>query len=221
VVVAALPIALNWSAVDRRGEPEAGLARELAHELLEPLPPRSVLFVSGDNDTYPLWYAQAVEGLRRDVTVVTLPLLGAEWYTAELRRRWGLISTGGGLPERIAPQIATSAEVQGRPVAAALTVSPDERNRLSNSWIVIGLAAIARSNESALLNQDSTVIHVDSSSVAVQAQRIASWSQDRGPRPQTDPVHEFYWRVMSCPRLILAPRTAVVAASLDSLCNLR
>jgi len=221
VVVAALPIALNWSAVDRRGEPEAGLARELAHELLEPLPPRSVLFVSGDNDTYPLWYAQAVEGLRRDVTVVTLPLLGAEWYTAELRRRWGLISTGGGLPERIAPQIATSAEVQGRPVAAALTVSPDERNRLSNSWTVIGLAAIARSNESALLNQDSTVIHVDSSSVAVQAQRIASWSQDRGPRPQTDPVHEFYWRVMSCPRLILASRTAVVAASLDSLCNLR
>jgi hypothetical protein len=221
VVVAALPIALNWSAVDRRGEPEAGLARELARELLGPLPPRSVLFVSGDNDTYPLWYAQAVEGLRRDVTVVTLPLLGAEWYTAELRRRWGLISTGGGLPERIAPQIATSAEVQGRPVAAALTVSPDERNRLSNSWTVIGLAAIAGSKESALLNQDSIVIHVDSSSVAVQAQRIASWSQDRGPRPQTDPVHEFYWRVMSCPRLILAPRTAVVAASLDSLCNLR
>jgi hypothetical protein len=221
VAVAALPIALNWSAVDRRGEPEAGLARELARALLDPLPPRSVLFVSGDNDTYPLWYAQAVEGLRRDVTVVTLPLLGAEWYTAELRRRWGLISSGGGLPERIAPQIAMSAEVQGRPVAAALTVSPEERNRLSNSWTVIGLSAVAGSNEVALLNRDSTVIHVDSSSVAAQAERIASWSQGRAPRPQTDPVHEFYWRVMSCPRLILAPRTTVVAASLDSLCNLR
>ena len=221
VAVAALPIALNWPAVDRRGEPEAGMARELARELLEPLPPRSVLFVSGDNDTYPLWYVQAVEGLRRDVTVVTLPLLGAEWYTAELRRRWGLISSGGGIPERIAPQIAASAEVQGRPVAAALTVSAEDRNLLSRSWTVIGLSAIAGSNEGSLLNRDSTVIQVDSSSVAAQARRIASWSPGRGPRPQTDPVHEFYWGVLKCPRLLLSARSTVVAASLDSLCNLR
>ena len=221
VAVAALPIALNWSAVDRRGEPEAGMARELARELLEPLPPRSVLFVSGDNDTYPLWYVQAVEGLRRDVTVVTLPLLGAEWYTAELRRRWGLISSGGGIPERIAPQIAASAEVQGRPVAAALTVSAEDRNLLSSSWTVIGLSAIAGSNEGSLLNRDSTVIQVDSSSVAAQARRIASWSPGRGPRPQTDPVHEFYWGVLKCPRLLVSARSTVVAASLDSLCNLR
>ena len=221
VAVAALPIALNWSAVDRRGEPEAGMARELARELLEPLPPRSVLFVSGDNDTYPLWYVQAVEGLRRDVTVVTLPLLGAEWYTAELRRRWGLVSSGGGIPERIAPQIAASAEVQGRPVAAALTVSAEDRNLLSSSWTVIGLSAIAGSNEGSLLNRDSTVIQVDSSSVAAQARRIASWSPGRGPRPQTDPVHEFYWGVLKCPRLLVSARSTVVAASLDSLCNLR
>ena len=221
VAVAALPIALNWSAVDRRGEPEAGMAREVARELLEPLPPRSVLFVSGDNDTYPLWYVQAVEGLRRDVTVVTLPLLGAEWYTAELRRRWGLTSSGGGIPERIAPQVAVSAEVQGRPVAAALTVSAEDRNRLSTAWTVIGLSAIAGSNDRFLLNRDSTVIHIDSSSVAAQGRRIASWSPGGGPRPQTDPVHEFYWGVLKCPRLLLSPRSTVVAASLDSLCNLR
>jgi hypothetical protein len=221
VVVAALPIALNWSAVDRRGEPEAGMARELASALLEPLPPRTVLFVSGDNDTYPLWYVQAVEGLRRDVTVVTLPLLGAEWYTAELRRRWGLASNGGGLPERVAPQIATSAGVQGRPVAAALTVSSEDRNRLSSAWTVIGLSAVAEQSSESVLNGDSTVIRFDSSSIAATARRIAAWSGGRAPRPQTDPVHEFYAGLLNCPKLLLSPRSTAVTASLDSLCNLR
>ncbi|MGE5733374.1 MAG: protein O-mannosyl-transferase family, partial [Gemmatimonas sp.] len=72
LVVAALPIALNWSAVDRRPEPEASLPRELAAVLLDRLPARAVLFVAGDNDSYPLWYAQQVENRRRDVTVVTM-----------------------------------------------------------------------------------------------------------------------------------------------------
>ena len=224
VGVAALPIVLNWSAVDRRSEPEAAMARELAGALLEPLPPRSVLFVAGDNDTYPLWYAQAAEGLRRDVTVVTLPLLGADWYVKELRRRWGLTANGAGLPERVAPQLATSAAVQGRPVAVALTVSAEDRNRLADSWKVIGVVAVAdtATNSGAdRLANDSPVIQVDSVAVADQARRIDRWLGGRAPRPQTDPVYEYYSRVLNCPKLLLAPRSTVVAASLDSLCNLR
>jgi len=224
VVVAALPIALNWSAVSRRDEPEAGMAKELASTLLEPLPPRTVLFVSGDNDTYPLWYAQVVEGVRRDVTVVTLPLLGAQWYAAEMQRRWRLGSNGAGLPDRVAPQIATSARALGRPVAVALTVDADDRNRLSNSWKVIGLAAIADTSvqiKATAPTQDSTVISVDSAAVAKQAKRIAAWFAGRSARPQIDPVHEYYGAVLGCPKLLLSPRTPSVVASLDSLCNLR
>ena len=224
VAIAALPIVLNWSAVDRRDEPEASMAKELAAELLEPLPARTVLFVAGDNDTYPLWYAQVVEGVRRDVTVVTLPLLGAPWYAAEMQRRWDLASNGAGLPERVGPQIATSARALGRPVAAALTVDADDRNRLYKVWKVIGLAAVADNLSGVgqpIQNSDSTVISVDSSAVAAQARRIAAWLAGRSVREGTDPVHEYYGAVLGCPKLLLSPRSPAVVASLDSLCNFR
>jgi hypothetical protein len=50
------------------------------------------VFAYGDNDTYPVWYAQQVEGDRLDVTTVTVPLFGAEWYRAELARRHKLLT---------------------------------------------------------------------------------------------------------------------------------
>jgi len=224
VAVAALPIALNWSAVNRRDEPEASMAKELATVLLEPLPARTVLFVAGDNDTYPLWYAQVVEGVRRDVTVVTLPLLGAPWYAEEMDRRWGLASNGRGVSDRVAPQIAASARALGRPVAVALTVDADDRNRLYSHWKVIGLTAIADTTGTGSprsQNPDSTVISVDSSAVAAQAGRIAAWFAGRSVRQETDPVHEYYGAVLGCPKLLLSPRSPTVVASLDSLCNFR
>ena len=90
LTVAALPFALNFSAVDRSRAPIATAARDSALRLLSPVPPRAVVLAYGDNDTYPVWYAQHVEGIRRDVVVVTVPLLGATWYRAELARRYGL-----------------------------------------------------------------------------------------------------------------------------------
>jgi len=91
LVLAVLPIALNWKAVDRTQREEDRAARNDAVQVLAPLPPNAVLFSIGDNDSYPLWYLQQVEGARRDVTVVTIPLLSAAWYRAELARRYGLL----------------------------------------------------------------------------------------------------------------------------------
>jgi hypothetical protein len=85
------PLILNWTAVDRRTDPVDARARVESGEMLSRVPPSGILLALGDNDTYPLWYLQQVESTRRDVTVVTVPLLGAKWYRAELARRYKLL----------------------------------------------------------------------------------------------------------------------------------
>ena len=225
LVVAAIPIALNWPVVNRRTEPEASLPRELASTLLEPLPPRAVLFVAGDNDTYPLWYVQQVGARRRDVTVVTIPLLAAPWYVDELSRRAGL-ATGDRLEPTAseAGRIASEARASGRPVAVALTVEPEDRVQLSGSWKVIGLVAIDRSAAFAadsLRRDKSEVIVVDTPAVQRAAARIDSWRHGRWPRSQPDLISDYFARVLTCPNLVLSHSSPAQRASLDSLCNLR
>ncbi len=61
--------------------------------MLSKVPPSGVLLSLGDNDTYPIWYLQQAGGTRKDVTVVTVPLLAAKWYRAELLRRYKLLDS--------------------------------------------------------------------------------------------------------------------------------
>lgn len=91
-LAAFVPIVFNWSAASRRIEPAASEARRNAYHILETAPPRAVVLAHGDNETYPVWYLQEVERLRRDVTIVVVPLLPAAWYRAELARRQGLLT---------------------------------------------------------------------------------------------------------------------------------
>lgn len=86
-----IPFFLNFDATDRAREPDARDARDSAMRILSAAPQRAVVFAYGDNDTYPVWYAQEVERIRTDVTTVTIPLLGAVWYREELARRHGLL----------------------------------------------------------------------------------------------------------------------------------
>ena len=63
------------------------MARDYAYNLLEPCDQDSILFTNGDNDTYPVWYLQNVEGVRRDVQVVNLSFLKTPWYVRQLQER--------------------------------------------------------------------------------------------------------------------------------------
>ena len=73
----------GWDDHDRSGR---YFARNLAYNYLNSCDSNAVLFTSGDNETYPLWYIQEVEGIRKDVRVVNKSLLGTDWYHKQLRK---------------------------------------------------------------------------------------------------------------------------------------
>ncbi|HKA24767.1 MAG TPA: DUF2723 domain-containing protein [Candidatus Eisenbacteria bacterium] len=82
VALSLFPLGHSWYTHDRRG---FFMARDYAWNTLVSLEPKALLFTHGDNDTFPLWYLQQVEGVRQDVRVINLFLANADWYVRELR----------------------------------------------------------------------------------------------------------------------------------------
>ncbi|MGI8547123.1 MAG: glycosyltransferase family 117 protein [Gemmatimonadaceae bacterium] len=83
VALGLIPLVGNWQAASRRGDT---VARDWAVDLLNSTEPYGVILTNCDNDTFPLWYAQEVEGVRRDVTVVIGEYLGTDWFVRQLIR---------------------------------------------------------------------------------------------------------------------------------------
>jgi len=84
IAVPALMAQQNWDDHDRSGR-YATLA--YAKNYLNSCAPNAILFTYGDNDTFPLWYAQEVEGIRRDIRIVNISLLAGDWYINQMRRK--------------------------------------------------------------------------------------------------------------------------------------
>lgn len=87
VVALIVPVVMahaEWDDHDRKGR---YTCRDLAIDYLESCPQNAILFTDGDCDTFPLWYAQEVEGIRTDVRVCNLELLGMAWYGDQMNRK--------------------------------------------------------------------------------------------------------------------------------------
>jgi len=86
-VVMIAPILMGVGGWDDHDRSNRTIARDMAINYLESCAPNAILFTQGDNDTYPLWYAQEVENIRPDVRIVNLSLLGVDWYINQMRKR--------------------------------------------------------------------------------------------------------------------------------------
>lgn len=84
VLVPGILAANNWDDHDRSNKETA---HSMALAYLQSCAPNAILFTIGDNDTFPLWYAQEIEGIRRDVRVVNTSLFQTDWYIDQMKRK--------------------------------------------------------------------------------------------------------------------------------------
>jgi len=221
LAVALLPLIGNFSAMNRRREPERNAAERVARAILESAPRDAVLFLAGDNDSYPIWYAQEVEGLRRDVSPVTLPLLSAVWYTDEVGRRTGLrwppherVEGTDWRHEQQAALIARSARNAGRPVVASPLLTPAERALLGSAWRLAGVNLVAGAGA-----------RVETDSVSVDRAATERWIPTSPLTPADDNVDSAprtMLALLECPRLARPERLAPAQRdSLEVRCNFR
>ncbi|EDP72470.1 hypothetical protein FBALC1_15252 [Flavobacteriales bacterium ALC-1] len=84
IIVPGILAANNWDDHDRSGK---HTANAMARKYLESCAPNAILFTIGDNDSFPLWYLQEIEGVRTDVRVVNTSLFQTDWYIDQMKRK--------------------------------------------------------------------------------------------------------------------------------------
>ncbi|MCY3704073.1 MAG: DUF2723 domain-containing protein [Gammaproteobacteria bacterium] len=126
-LIALTPLAANWRWASRAGD---YAARDWAYDLLQSVEPYSVLFTNGDNDTFPLWYLQEVEGIRRDVTVIVGQYLFTQWYPRQLQELTRPDRQRPFEPDERVVGLYPAREMPSRPV---LSLAPEEIDRIQGA----------------------------------------------------------------------------------------
>jgi hypothetical protein len=156
LALAFVPLAGNHATASRAHEK---MARDFAYDILESVEPYGILITAGDNDTFPLWYAQEVEGIRPDVTLANLSLMNTEWHLRQLARR----KTPAFDPAAAAP-LWRSVKAPPLPDTPALKLTPGEVDSLPEAMQVQPNTGVAfdslqiRFGQDVLLRQDLATI---------------------------------------------------------------
>ena len=156
LALAFIPLLGNHVTASRAHET---MARDFAYDILNSVEPYGILITAGDNDTFPLWYAQEVEGIRPDVTLANLSLMNTEWHLRQLARR----ETPAFDPSRADP-VWRDFPVPPRPAVPALKLSMAEVDSLPEAMQVPANGGIAfdslqiRFGQDVLLRQDLAAI---------------------------------------------------------------
>jgi Protein of unknown function (DUF2723) len=156
LAIALIPLLANRVTASRANET---LARDFAWDILQSVEPYGILITAGDNDTFPLWYAQEVEGVRRDVTLANLSLMNTEWHLRQIRRR----ITPPFDPAKAA-RLWRSYPVPPRPTTPPLAMSEAQVDSLPEAMQVPDKSGIAvagipiKFNQDVLLRQDLATI---------------------------------------------------------------
>jgi hypothetical protein len=87
IIVLSAPVVMGFQNYDDHSRMGHYGSRDYASNFLNSVDENAIIFTYGDNDTYPLWYAQEVEGIRTDVRVVNLSLIQVDWYINKLRNK--------------------------------------------------------------------------------------------------------------------------------------
>ena len=232
VVVASLvPLAMiagNWRAMARDVLPERRIADTMASEFLHDVPTGGVLFTAGDNDSYPLWYKQAVDSVRPDVHVVVTSLLPANWYFRESAGRAGHVgadTTIAATPIARASSLAREQIARSGSIAVSILLTSAHRTEIGRiagitCWRRVGLIDVGT-------RAPVCPPRIDAARSAESARRLAPLLQ-RAARPSIDGMSTAFQRIARCPGAAVdaalrggtAPDSAA-RALLDITCNLR
>jgi len=156
LLLALVPPLGNYATASRAHET---MARDFAYDMLNSVEPYGVLITAGDNDTFPLWYAQEVEGIRPDVTLANLSLMNTDWHLRQLARR----QTPAFDPAHADP-VWHNFPLPPRPMAPALRLNMAEVDSLPEAMQVPSKGGVAldsiqvRFGQDVLLRQDLATI---------------------------------------------------------------